>query len=53
MIYFRLKLWKIKKAFAQKALEENWLCFSITILIRRACRLSKVDGKLKAVKYES
>lgn len=41
-----------KRELLPKALEENWLCFFYHDLDSPLCRLSEVDGKLKAVKYE-
>lgn len=42
-----------KKRLLPEALKENWLCFFYHDLDSPLCRLSEVDGKLKAIKVES
>ena len=42
-----------KKAILPQAIKENWLCFFYHDLDFPLCRLIEVDGKLKALPYES
>jgi glyoxylase-like metal-dependent hydrolase (beta-lactamase superfamily II) len=42
-----------KKKLLPQALKENWLCYFYHDVDSPLCRLSEIDGKLKAVKVES
>ena len=42
-----------KKRLLPQAVQENWLCFFYHDLDSPLCRLTEVDGKLKAVKVET